>query len=234
MLIGCAMYVEALKPVSLLSLALQKEGADIVTSIQNTLSLVKVLKSLSKLAPIEWPTVKLVKRRLQDVRDHQEYQGVALQNFDLTMEQCNKHVMDDICRLEQKVKEHLEWSDIQFMRSMLVFMETQSWQKSYSDAYSDARDEILDDFAEVRTAVEYIISTFRILLQAKGMCVASIQDEVEDVSYARKYLPIGSENYRKIWYKLHTSSDSSRWPNILILCELLFSLPISTSNCFRC
>ena len=30
MLIGCAMYVEALKPVSLLSLTLQKEGADIV------------------------------------------------------------------------------------------------------------------------------------------------------------------------------------------------------------
>ena len=34
MLIGCAMYVEALKPVSLLSLALQKEDADIVTSIE--------------------------------------------------------------------------------------------------------------------------------------------------------------------------------------------------------
>ena len=69
MLIGCAIYVEALKPVSLLSLALQKEGADIVTSIQNTLSSVKALKSLSELALIEWPTVKLVKRRLQDVGD---------------------------------------------------------------------------------------------------------------------------------------------------------------------
>ena len=101
--------------------------------------------------------------------------------------------MDDICRLEQKIKEHLEWSDIQLMRSMMVFLETQTWQ-----SYSDAQDEILDDFAEVRTAVEYIISTFRILLQAKGMCVASIQDEVEDVSYVMKYLPIGSENYRKI------------------------------------
>ena len=82
----------------------------------------------------------------------------------------------------------------------------------------------LDDFAE---AVEYLISIFHIPLEAKGMCVASIQDEVEDVvSYARKYLPIGSE----IWYKLHTSPDSSRWPNILMLCELLFSLPISTSR----
>lgn len=68
----------------------------------------------------------------------------------------------------------------------------------------------VDDFAEVRVAVEYIISVFRTPLEAKGMCVASIQDEVEDgVSYAQKYLQIG---YRKIWYKLHTSPDSSRWP----------------------
>ena len=141
--------------------------------------------------------------------------------------------MDDIRRLEQKIKERLEWSDIQLIRSMLVFLETQSRQKSFSDDSSDGRDEMmdLDDFAEVRASVEYIISIFRIPLEAKGMCVASIQDEVEDVvSYARKYLPIGSENYRKIWYKLHTSPDSSRWPNILILCELLFSLPISTSR----
>ena len=236
MLIGCAMYVEALKPVSLLSLSLQKEGADIVTSIENTLKSVKALKSLSELAPVEWPTVKLVKRRLKDVTgDQKEYQGVALQNFDTTLEQCKKHVMADICRLEQKIKERLEWSDIQLMRSILVFLETQSWQKSFSEERSGDHDGMLDpdadDFAEVRAAVEYIISIFRIPLEAKGMCAASIQDEVEDViSYARKYLPIGSENYRKIWYKLHTSPDSSRWPNILILSELLFSLPISTSR----
>lgn len=51
------------------------------------------------------------------------------------------------------------------------------------------------------------------------------------------HLPIGSEIYRKIWYKLHTSPDSSRWPNILILSELLFSLPsllAVLSNCSHC
>ena len=116
-----------------------------------------------------------------------------------------------------------------------MFLETQSWQKSFSEESGGDHDGMLDpdadDFAEVRAAVEYIIYIFRIPLEAKGMCAASIQDEVEDVvSYARKYLPIGSENYRKIWYKLHTSPDSSRWPNILILSELLFSLPISTSR----
>ena len=56
----------------------------------------------------------------------------------------------------------------------------------------------IDDFAEVREAVEYIVSSFHIPLEAKGMSVLSIQGEVEDVvSYARKYLPIDWENYRK-------------------------------------
>lgn len=45
-LVGCAMYAEVLKPVSLLSLALQGHKADIVTSIQNILKSTKALKSL--------------------------------------------------------------------------------------------------------------------------------------------------------------------------------------------
>ena len=69
-------------------------------------------KALSELPPIEWPSVKLVKGRLQDLGDHQEYQGVSLQDFDLILEQCKVHVMDDISRLKQKIKERLEWNGL--------------------------------------------------------------------------------------------------------------------------
>ena len=56
------------------------------------------------------------------------------------------------------------------------------------------------------------------------MCIASIQDELEEVvEYARKYLPIGT-------VKLHTCSDSEKWLNVLLLSELLFSLPFTTSH----
>ena len=79
--------------------------------------------------------------------------------------------MDNICRLEQKIEERLEWSVIQLMRQVLVFVDTQSWQKSFSEDSSD-RDEMmdLDDLAEVIAAVEYIISIDRIPLEAKEMC----------------------------------------------------------------
>ena len=75
-LVGCATYIEALKPVSLLSLMLQSEGADILMSIENTLKSVKSLKSLSQKDSSEWPTTKLVKTRIEVVS--QEYQGVVL------------------------------------------------------------------------------------------------------------------------------------------------------------
>lgn len=60
----------------------------------------KALKSLSELAPGEWSTVKLVQGRLKDVRDQKEYQGVAQRNFDATLEQWKKHMIEDICHLE--------------------------------------------------------------------------------------------------------------------------------------
>jgi len=47
-LIGCAMYIEAIKPVSLLSLSLQTDGADIVLSMVNTMKSVKSLKVLTE------------------------------------------------------------------------------------------------------------------------------------------------------------------------------------------
>ena len=109
-LVGCATYIEALKPVSLLSLMLQSEGADILMSIENTLKSVKSLKSLSQKDPSEWPTAKLVKSMIEVVS--QKYQGVVLQNFDASLEQCKVHVLADLKKLDRRIQERLEWSDL--------------------------------------------------------------------------------------------------------------------------
>jgi len=49
----------SLKPVSLLSLLLQSEGAGIVLSMVNTMKSVKTLKKLTQQEVTEWPMVKL-------------------------------------------------------------------------------------------------------------------------------------------------------------------------------
>ena len=84
---------------------------------------------------------------------------------------------------------------------------------------------------EIRAALDLIVSTFRAPLESKGVSPETIQGKLEEVvDYARTYLPIGTESYRRIWYKLLTCPDSSKWPNLLFVCELTFSLPFSTSR----
>lgn len=44
------------------------------------------------------------------------------------------------------------------------------------------------------------------------------------------YLTIGTESYRKTWYKLHTCPDAHKYANVLLLCEFTFNLPFTTSH----
>ena len=232
-LIGCAMYIEALKPLSLLSLSLQGEGADIVLSMVNTMKSVKSLKKLTQQEVSEWPMVKLVKKRLKDADGNQEYQGVAISDFDATLETCSRDVMADLRRLDGKIKARLEWSDTDLLRAVVAFLSTHNWLMREDTQDSDEEgivdpDEVSSD---MREAVEYIITAFRAPLEARGFSAEAILAELEEaISYARKYLPIATETYKKIWYTLHTCPDASKWPNVLMLCQLIFSLPFSTSG----
>lgn len=64
MLLGCAMYVEVLKAPSILSLCLQKSDYDLVYGLKQILKVLDAIKSLKRLDPSLWPTVKLVMERI--------------------------------------------------------------------------------------------------------------------------------------------------------------------------
>ena len=51
--------------------------------------------------------------------------------------------------------------------------------------------------------------------------------------YSRKYLNIKSDTYKRVWHRLHTVPDATQWPNLLQICQLLFSLPFSTAKVER-
>ena len=42
-----------------------------------------------------------------------------------------------------------------------------------------------------------------------------------------------TEQYHKVWYKLYISPDATKWSNVLVFCELCFSLPFSNSSVER-
>lgn len=228
MLVGAALYIDILKSPSILSLSLQDDSLDIVAGIKSILKSSKSLKQMAQDPLDEWPTLKLIKTRIKlEEGNNHVYQGVSLQGYSASLlQQCATQALADLKRLDSAMRNRLEWSDVEMLRSILVFLDTQSWCKS-GDSESD-------ELEEINAAVEYITTHFREPLEAVSMNISSIRDEIEEiVDYARKYLSIRTESYQTIWYKLHVAPDVSKWPNVLVLCELLFSLPFSNGRVER-
>ena len=115
------MYVDALKPPSLLSKAIQEDSVDIVLCLQNILHTKKSIRNLLDVDPLEWPTVKLVCNRISDG----EYQGTKLKHFnDMVLQSCKDQALADVSRLEDRLRQRLEWSDIKLLRALLIFIDT--------------------------------------------------------------------------------------------------------------
>ena len=231
MLIGAALYADALKPPSLLSLCLQDKNLDILNGLQHVLRSSKCLKTLSSQNPLEWPTVKLVCSRVKEDGDKKVYQGAVLANYrEATLKACADAAISDITTLESKLRTRLEWSDLKLLRAIIVFLDTKGWSVQTTARDGDTE----DDLTNLKEAVEYITLHFREPLEAKGVDLSNMQDEVEEiVLYARRYLNLCSETYQRTWYNLHTSTDANRWPNLLRVCDLVFSLPFSNAHAER-
>ena len=181
MFIGAAMYVDVLKAPALLSLSLQAEKLDIVFGIQHLLKSSTSLKKMGRQDPLDWPTVKLVCNRVKEEGEDKVYQGALLNEYcPATLKTCAAQALADVKWLEEKMRVRLEWSEVKMLRAILVLLDTHSWRPSPRSEQSDT-DEEENDLAEIREAVEYITSHFREPLEAKGVTLANIQDEVEEI-----------------------------------------------------
>ena len=230
MIISSALYTDALKPASLLSLTLQDDDIDIIQGIKHILKSHSSLKKLTSQNPAEWPVTKVVLSRLKDENGGKVYQGSELHNFrDTSTKSCQDQALTDLKSLDEHMRARLEWSDVHLMRSILLFLDTQSWQDSEGVSSGDG-----DRLSEIKAALVNITDVFRAPLEAKGADLTSILDEIEDiVDYGRTYLRIGCDSYKRVWYQLYSSPDAVKWPNILLVSELLFSLPFSTAKVER-
>ena len=178
---------------------------------------------------------KWVLSKLSDENGGKVYQGAELHGFrDSTIKTCQDQALADLKSLDEQMRAPLEWSGVDFLRSVLLFLNTQSWQSKEPEPeeLESSASGIDDRLIEVKAAFISITDIFRAPLQAKGVDLTAILGEIEDIiEYARTYLRIGSESYRKIWYQLHFSPDSVKWPNVLLVSELLFSLPLKWKDC---
>ena len=215
-----------LKVPSTLSLVLQENEVDIIQGIKSFLKAASSLNALSSKSPEEWSTVKLVVSRISEDASESTYQGSKLTGYcQSTLSECAIRAKADLEKLQSNIKDRIAWSDTHLLRSIVIFLDTCSWSTRVG-----AGDEDNDDKSHIK---EDIISVFREPLESEGAELFSLQDELEEVvDFFRRYLNTGEE-YKKVWYKLFTAPDARKWPNVLLLCKLLFSLPFTNSKVER-
>ena len=181
-ILGCALYADILKPAAVLSLCLQDGELDVVAGIKSILKSSASLKDLAKIEPTEWPTVKLVQGRISSEGEDKVYQGTRLTNYSIPSQTLSiKHAVDDLKILNAKMLERLEWSDVQLLRSLLAFLETQNWavRSTIHGTGTDVNEmndltDLDSSLVEVKRAAEHIITHFRVPLESKGVILATI------------------------------------------------------------
>ena len=164
-----------LKAPSILSLTLQEEQIDIVSGLKHLLKSSSALQSLTQREPKNWPTIKLVVGRVSEEGSQKFYQGGVLKNFtDDMFTEYSRQALSDLQKLDGKMREWLEWTDVKLL--IIVFLDTCSWATPTVGSSSDTREEMTDDMADIRAAVEHIITVFWEPLEAKGACLSSLDD----------------------------------------------------------
>lgn len=119
------------------------------------------------------------------------------------------------------------------LRSILAFLDTRSWTTPRIP--TDSADVGSDDKAEIREAMEYIVTLFREPLEAKSASIFSLQDEI-DKSKPLIFTGTTLKIKLKITEKCRTNSsqynvhDARKWPNVILVSKLLFSLPYTNSR----
>ena len=160
MLVGAAFYIDVLKPASVLSLTLQGEntaGREHSTRPQSYPQVSKVTQEDSRKGSSAVPYSQ--SGSWQDKGrgtgwKHVIYQGAAVDSYTShSIKHCTEQALEDLRKLEERMKERLEWSDIRILRAILVFLDTQSLS---------CQDGSIDDvLTEIKFAVEILISKFR-------------------------------------------------------------------------
>ena len=105
------------------------------------------------------------------------YQGSVLKDFKQSIQQkCAQDALNDLTALEEKMREHLAWSDTKLLRSLPVFLETQSWMNRSGEIVDPATVTEKDcSLMKFKDAIEHISNHFRLPLEAKGVSMDQLR-----------------------------------------------------------
>ena len=148
----------------------------------------------------------MVLSRLKDENGGKVHQGSELHHFkNTTTKICANQTLADLKSLDDQMRACLEWSDVNLQSSSFWMLRAGKILKNC-------------DCLNEKSALVSIADVFRAPLKDKGADLTSILDEIEGIDdYARGLGAIATTR---------SSPDSAKWPNIMLVSELLLCLSL--------
>ena len=220
-LVGCAVFCDLLAPCVILSKVMQYDDLDILQALSYVLRTVKETEKLSTSDLDKWPIYAATMQKCTEEDGKTEYQCQELKNFSATKAYYTRHYAEFCSKVTECIKARLSWSSLQQLRDIIFVLASQGWQKAV-----DENDSL--------KAIDRLVQQFSIPLESAGADIGEIHSEFEAVmQYATMYISLSTFDYRAVWWRLFHAPCASEWVNILILAELLLSLPASNGNLER-
>ena len=220
-LVGCAFFSDLLKPASILCKVLQKDIICVLSAIEAFLKTKKSIEKIRDTPFDDLPTVKTIRARIKVDTSGTSYQGAEITHFDQALQYYRSNYSNFVECVLECLRERIKFQHTELLTHALTLLAPIGWEKSHDGSFA-------------YSALDFLVSMFRIPLEKACTSISHIQGEWDDmVDYAKRYFNLVQDNYCTIWWKLFNSVDAGKWSNILTLVELLFSLPMSNGKLER-
>ena len=217
MLLRCAMMNDFIEPCATLCKDLQEEEVCVVSVINALVKAAQSLDAMKSTNLSDLPTVKKILSRIKEQDTETTYQGVHISKLTeakRSLVESKNSCTESICLC---LKNCINDRNSNLLTAIATSLATHGWKRT--------------DFLTLEAfPVEALASRFEEPLKSGGMDQALLLAEWHVmIDYAKQYLNLTTDHYCVIWWHLFSCADAVKWSNVLLLVELVFSLPIS--NC---
>ena len=220
-ILGCAVFVDLLNPCAISSKSMQSDEIDILGALSSLLKTVSETDKLSSKPLEQWATYVATQKKYTVEGGIQVYQCQELKRYKEAEDYYKAHCEEYCTWISQCVKSRLAWSDVQLLRGIIFVLSTHGWEKAIEE----------EDQLE---AVDRLVERFTVPLEGAGANPAEIHAEfVNMMQYASQHFSLATVDYRSVWLQIFHAFDSTEWTNVLMLTQLLFSLPASNGKLER-
>ena len=219
------LFVEILSLAKVLSFAFQDNDIDTVSSIQCLETAKKQLACLERKNFEDLPTVKRFLDKVEERDGKFFYQNVVLPNFNDAMESAKVSKRMLLGKIKEVMQTRREAAENKYVVMAATILNCKGWERKNENGEEDV------EFADNYVAVLFNHFCEPLLKAGLDVALNSLLEQWHDlVAYATRYLDPSRTHYLRVWKRIFDSSRKDRWKMVLLLVELLLSIPISNAK----